>query len=111
MNRSRFNGMALLCVFAIAPAIVPAYAETAPSVSDAVSTSWDKEQLKRELQELEARVEHVRRTQGEGGVRRKGLTQKLAREKAMTEFHLQLIERLENFEQRLSEMEARSAAR
>ncbi len=100
---------ALAFVIAILPA---AHAETAPPAAlGAAPTSWDEQKLRSELEELEAEVERVRRTQGDGGLRRKGLVQKLAREKAMTEFHLQLIDRLKRIEQRLSDMEARAGTR
>lgn len=100
--------LVLVLAVALAPGLV-ARAENPPSAA-AVPT-LDKQKLKADLADLEAEVERVRRTQGEAGLHRRGLTQKLAREKAMTDFHLQLIDRLEHIEQRLSAMDARVGTR
>lgn len=111
MSRFNFDVVVLLCTLTVASTVFTARAETAPSAQVVAAASLDKQKLKSELAELEAEVERVRRTQGEPGLRRSGLKQKLAREKSMVEFHLLLIDRLERIEQRLAAIEARTGGR
>lgn len=111
MCRVNFRLLGLLCVLAVASAAAPVHAETEPGSGVVASATLDKQKLIQELQEIEEEYERVRRTQGEGGLRRKGLKQKLEREKSLTEFHLQLIERLEGIERRLNALETRNGGR
>lgn len=110
MTRFSVNALVLFCALTAAMAMVPVHAETPPPQMVA-SASLDKQQLKSELEELEAEVERVRRTQGEAGLHRQGLKRKLAEKKSFTDFHLQLIERLERIEQRLNALETRAGGR
>jgi hypothetical protein len=111
MNLSRSRILAFVATLGIA-AILPAHAETAASAPSAAPTpvELDKQQLIAEVAEMEAELERVLRTRGEGGVHRLSLRRKLADKKAMAEFHLKLIERLERIEQRVASMEARPRA-
>lgn len=114
MTRFSVNTWVLFCTLTAAMAImamVPVHAETPPPAQVVASASLDKQQLKSELEELEAEVERVRRTQGEAGLHRRGLKRKLAEKQSFTDFHLQLIERLERIEQRLNALETRAGGR
>lgn len=109
MTRLSVNALVLICTLPAVWAVVPVHAETPPQV--VASASLDKQQLKNELAELEAEVERVRRTQGEPGLHRQGLKRKLLEKKSFTDFHLQLIDRLERIEQRLNALETRAGGR
>ncbi len=111
MSRFNFHVVVLFCTLAVASTVVTVRAESALPAQAVASATLDKQKLKDELAELEAQIERVRRTQGEPGLRRKGLKQKLERERSMTDFHLQLIDRLERIEQRLGAIETRTGGR
>lgn len=106
MKLNKSHLIALFAALGIGAGL-PAHAET-PAAPTPIEL--DKQQLISEVAELEAELEKIRRTRGEGGVHRLGLRRKLADKKAMATFHLQLIERLERIEQRMASMETRPRA-
>lgn len=87
-----------------------AQAQSALPVTTAAMT-LDREELENDLRTLENEADQVQRTQGDAGVRRKGLSQKLKAKREYTEFHLRLIERFERIEQRLDALEGKARAK
>lgn len=85
----------------------------APSEPPAVvsTPASDRQRLEDDLRKLEEEVERVRRTQGEPGIQRRGLKQKLEAKREYTEFHVRLLARFERIERRLDALESRTGAR